>query len=394
MNFPLHSLRVLDLSRLLPGPYCTMLLADFGAEVIKIEEPGLGDYARLYEPKLGTESAMFFSLNRNKKSLSVNLKDERGRAIFLELVKSADVLVESFRPGVMERLGLGYETLKAINPRLIYCAITGYGQSGPYAHLPGHDINYLSFTGLLDLQGEREGKPVIPAVQIADIGGGALMAAVGILLALQARQKTGRGQFIDVSMMDGVLSWLQTSLPAFLASKTLPWRGQLPLSGGLACYQVYETADQRFLAVGALEHKFWQVFCEEIGRPEYVSRLHAPQEEQEQMKADIAEIIKSRTQAEWLERFQGKEACVTPVKNLEEALKDPQVNHREMIVEVEHPELGLVKQLGIPIKLSETSGAIRTLAPKRGEHTAELLAELGYSSAEIAQLRQDRVIEG
>jgi crotonobetainyl-CoA:carnitine CoA-transferase CaiB-like acyl-CoA transferase len=392
MTLPLTSIRVLDLTRLLPGPYCTLLLADFGAEVIKVEDPKLGDYARWGDPKQGEESAFFLSLNRNKKSVGINLKSDQGKKIFLNLVKTADVLVESFRPGVMDRLGLGYTRLKEINPKLVYCAITGYGQDGPYVDMPGHDINYLSYAGALEIQGERNGKPVVPAVQIADIGGGALMAAVGILMALMARNQTGRGQFVDISMMDGVVSWLQTVIPDYLATGTVKRRGELRLSGGRACYGVYETADQRYLSVGALEPKFWEVFCREIGRTDLIPLLEAPLDEQERMKIEIQAIIKTKRLDEWVAVFAGKDTCVAPVLNAEEMMRDPQVVHRQMIVDVEHPLLGKIKQLGIPIKLSDTAGSIRNQAPKLGEQTQEVLGELGMQAQELEALRAEGVI--
>lgn len=391
MTLPLDSIRVLDLTRLLPGPFCTWLLADFGADVIKVEDPSLGDYARWSEPKQGDMGAMFHALNRNKKSLSLNLKTEKGREIFRQLVKEADVLVESFRPGVMDRLGVGYESLKEINPRLIYCAITGYGQDGPYAHLPGHDINYLSYAGMLDLQGVRGGPPFVPAVQVADIGGGALMAGMGILMALLARDRTGKGQFVDISMMDGVISWMPV-LSDFLATGRLPRRGEMVLSGGKACYGVYETADGRYLSVGALEPKFWEVFCQEIGKPEFISRLNAPLDEQERMKESIAAVMKTKTLAEWMDIFRDKDTCVAPVLNLEEAVQNPQVKHRQMVMEVQHPSLGMIRQVGFPIKLSETPAQYRHSAPKLGEHNEEILTQLGYSAADIEQLRKERVI--
>lgn len=376
---PLQSIRVLDLTRLLPGPYCTMLLADFGAEVIKVEDPKLGDYARGYEPKFDEDSAVFHLLNRNKKSICLDLKTKEGKEHFLKLVENADVVVESFRPGVMERLGLDYETLKSINPGLIYCAVTGYGQTGPYADLPGHDINYISYAGLLYLMGERGGKPVIPAAQIADIGGGALPAAVGILLALVEKQKSGKGQFVDISMMDGVISWLQTSLPDYLATNVLPKRGEQKLSGGLACYQVYETKDNRWLSVGALEPKFWAAFCRAIERPDLIPLLGAPLHEQHRLKYEIQSVILQKTQAEWLETFAGTDSCVAPVYSIDEMTQDPQVIARDMIQEVEHETLGNMKQIGVPIKLSETPGKIRTQAPKLGEHTDEILGKIRVS---------------
>lgn len=372
---PLKSIRVLDLTRLLPGPYCTLILADFGAEVIKIEEPSIGDYARADEPKLDEDSAYFHSINRNKKSVCIDLKTDQGKEQFLKLVEDADVLVESFRPGVMERLGLGYDVLKEIKPSLIYCAITGYGQTGPYSSKPGHDINYISYAGLLELMGETDRKPIIPATQIADIGGGALPATIGILLAVIEQKRTGKGQFIDISMLDGVISWMQTILPYYFASVEQK-RGQLPLSGEKACYAVYETKDNKFISVGALEEKFWKQFCEVIGRDDFIPLLNSSLSQQLKMKNDIQQIILKKTRDEWMELFSEVEACVAPVLSIEEAMQDPQVLFREMIQDVEHPELGLLKQIGFPIKLSETPAKIRRKAPKLGEHTGEFVNKL------------------
>lgn len=372
MTSPLQSIKVLDLTRLLPGPYCTMFLADFGAEIIKVEEPTLGDYARDEEPKIGSDSAIFTSLNRNKKSVTLDLKSEEGKEFFLELVKDADILVESFRPKVMDRLGLGYETLKNINPKLIYCAITGYGQTGPYANKPGHDLNYISYAGLLDLVGERKEKPIAPPVQIADIGGGSLMAVIGILMALQARNHTGKGQFVDISMLDGAVSWLQTLLPNYLADQQLPNRGELPLSGEKACYGVYETNDGRFIAVGALELKFWTEFCKAIEREDLIQSLNVPIEHQQEMKKEIAEVIKTKTLAEWTEVFERYDACVSPVLNFDEMTEHPQIKNRQMIQDIP----GIAgKQINNPIKLSDTPSKIYANAPKLGEHNEEILGK-------------------
>ncbi|MFC2948049.1 CaiB/BaiF CoA transferase family protein [Virgibacillus sediminis] len=373
---PLTSIRILDLTRLLPGPYCTLILADFGAEVIKVEEPLYGDYARAEEPKLDEDSAFFHSINRNKKSVSIDLKSKEGKEQFLKLAEEADVVVESFRPGVMDRLGLGYEVLKEVNPSLVYCAITGYGQTGPYALRAGHDINYISYAGLLYLMGESDRGPVVPATQIADIGGGALPATVGILLAVIEQQKTGKGQFVDVSMMDGAISWLQTILPDYFASNKEEKRGELALSGGKACYSVYETKDKGYLAVGALEEKFWRKFCEVIGREDFIPLLDAPVAEQHRLKYEIQQIISLKTRDEWLQLFSGTETCVTPVLSIEEIASDPQVKAREMIQELDHPALGKVKQIGFPIKLSGTPAEIRTKAPGLGEHNEQILGKL------------------
>jgi crotonobetainyl-CoA:carnitine CoA-transferase CaiB-like acyl-CoA transferase len=380
---PLEGIRVLDLTRLLPGPYCSLMLADFGADVIKIEDPKLGDYMRWSEPKAGELSAMFYSLNRNKRSMSLDLKIERNKEIFIDLVKTADVLVESFRPGVMERLGLGYEELKKHNPKLIYCAITSYGQSGPYKDMPGHDINFLSYSGLLELQGEQNRKPVSSSVQIGDIGGGALMGVIGILVSIIEAKKSGKGQFIDISMLDGAVSWMQTILPAYLTSNELPNRGELVLNGGRACYEIYETKDHRFLSVGALELKFWKNFCSVIGKEELISKLNAPDEQQNAVKEEIQKVISTKTLNEWQQLFNGVDACVAPVLTVEEMVNDPQIKDRRMIEEVYHPNLGMIRQLANPIKLSRTSAKTVSQAPGLGEHNEELFKELGYSHSEL-----------
>ena len=387
MTLPLEGIRVLDLSRLLPGPYCTMLMADFGAEVIKIEDPTQGDYARW----MG-QGAFFSSLNRNKKSVSLNLKTDEGKEIFRQMAQRADMVVESFRPGVMERLGLGYETLKETHPRLIYCSITGYGQDGPYRDRAGHDINFLSYAGILGLNGEKDAKPVVPPVQIADLGGGALMALSGILMALIARQATGKGQFVDISMLDGAVSWLQATLPQYLLTGKLPERGEPELSGGLACYGVYETTDRRYLSVGALEPKFWVEFCRKIGREDLIDDGYAQPEKQAELKEIIASVIKEKTLSDWMEIFDGADACVSPVLTLEEMVKDPQVRHRQMILDLKIPERGDVRLPGIPVKLSETPGSVRFLSPGLGEHNEKYLKELGYKEKEIIQFKEKNVI--
>lgn len=366
--FPLQSIRVLDLSRLLPGPFCTMLLADFGAEVIKIEAPDLGDYARHYEPKIDENSVMFHSLNRNKKSVTFDLKTDEGKDQFLQMIGKADVVVESFRPGVMKRLGLDFPVLEKINPRLIYCAISGYGQTGPYAEMPGHDINYISYAGLLELMGEKDGKPIVPAVQVADLAGGAYPAVTGILLALLEREKSGKGQFIDISMMEGVISLLQSTLPNYLMKNIPSKRGEQMLSGGLACYEVYQTKDGRWLAVGALEMKFWYVFCQKIGKPEWIPLLNEPDEVQYKLKHDIQTAMYTKTLAEWMDIFEDAEACVSPVLTFAELVNHPQVQARKMFEAIEQDGIP-VKHIGIPIKLSRTPGKIRAAAPKLGEHT-------------------------
>ncbi|MGG1674342.1 CaiB/BaiF CoA transferase family protein [Neobacillus sp. NRS-1170] len=393
MPSALENLRVLDLTRLLPGPYCTMLLADFGAEVIKVEDTGPGDYARVGTPKWGEDSTFFHSLNRNKKSVCLDLKTEQGKEIFLNMAEKADVIVESFRPGVMDRLGVGYKVLKEKNSGLIYCSLTGYGQTGPYSTQPGHDLNYISYAGLLEFFGERNRKPTVPPVPIADIGGGALLATVGILMALFERNRSGNGQFVDISMMDGALSWLQLTLPDYLASNIEPKRGELPLSGRHAFYEVYETKDGRYLSVGAVEAKFWKEFCRVIERDDLIKQQYAPIQEQDRIKDEIQAVISTKTQQEWVEIFLGVEACVSPVNRLANLESDPQFIQREMIQTYHDTEAGEVKLIAPPIKLSETPGTIRELAPKSGQHTAEILAEMGYSIQRIDEWKNKGVIK-
>lgn len=368
---PLDEIRILDLTRLLPGPYCTLMLADFGAEVIKVEEPGVGDYARWEEPMVSEDKgAMFHSLNRNKKSVTLNLKSDSDKSVFIELVKTADVLVESFRPGVMGRLGLNYETLKEANEKLIYCAITGYGQTGPYAKKPGHDLNYLSYAGIIELQGEEERVPVSSSIQIADLAGGAQMAINGILLALMERTKSGKGQFVDISMLDGSISLMQTLLPKYLYDRQLPEQGKTDLTGGKAAYRVYKTADGRFISVAALEPKFWVEFCNAIEKPELLDFLMKPIEDQHYAMDVIQNVIKTKTLHEWMVIFENIDTCVAPLLNLKEVTENPQVKAREMIVKAEG-----IEQIGIPIKLSRTPGQFKFSSASLGEHNIELLGK-------------------
>jgi crotonobetainyl-CoA:carnitine CoA-transferase CaiB-like acyl-CoA transferase len=315
---PLDGLLVLDLTRLLPGAAATMQLANFGAEVVKIEEPQRGDYARSLPPYIDGEGAVFQMVNRGKKSVALDLKSENGRAAFLHLVSTADVVVESFRPGAMTRLGIGYETLRALNERLIYVSISGYGQDGPWAAMAGHDINFLALGGALEGNGAPGGPPAIPGIQIADLAGGALQAVTGVLLALAARAKTGRGQAVDVSMVDGVAWMLPVALGLHAATGELPVRGGGVLTGRYACYRVYETADGRWLAVGALESKFWRNLCEALGCPHFIEDQFAEGARREEIVAELARIFRARPAEEWFEQLRPMDCCVTPVRNVAE----------------------------------------------------------------------------
>jgi crotonobetainyl-CoA:carnitine CoA-transferase CaiB-like acyl-CoA transferase len=388
---PLDSIKVLDLTRLLPGAVATMMLGDFGADVIKIEEPGAGEPMRRMPPLVNGEGAYFLATHRNKRSVALDLKHEAGRGAFLRLAEKSDVVVESFRPGVMRRLGLDYETLREVNPRLIYCAVTGYGQDGPYAGRAGHDINYIAVAGLLGLNGAAQGAPVIPGVQMADLAGGALQAVVGILLALAARERTGRGQMVDISMTDGALSLMVIPLSTMFATGRAPERGAETLSGRFACYHVYETSDGRHVALGALEPKFWAAACRVLGCEELIAAQFAGGEEQARSVETVQQIFRRRSAAEWLEVFAAADACLELVGDPQEAINHPQIAHRCLISELDHAAHGPLKQIAPTARLSETPGEMRLAPPRLGEHTREVLREIGYADEEIERLQRGGV---
>ena len=396
---PLSNVRVLDLTRLLPGGFCSLLLADLGADVVKVEDTGGGDYVRWAPPyygsdagqALGTRSALYLALNRGKRSIRVDLKSEAGRDAFLRLVPRCDVVLESFRPGVLDRLGVGYETLRQINPRIVYCAITGYGQSGPNASRAGHDMNYLGLVGLLGLTGEPGGRPIQSAGQIADVGGGALMAAFGVMAALWERERSGEGQLVDVSMTDGALSWLAMVAAAYFCDGQVPRRGEGQLTGGFVCYYPYEAADG-WVTCGALEPKFWAAFCNGVGRPDLVEK----QFERPGSDAwrEIADLFRSRTRDDWRAFNDRHDAMIEPILDLDEALDSELVRAREMLVEVEQPGIGPVRLLGQPVKLSRTPADDTRPAPALGEHTEEVLDEAGFGGDEIAALIDGGAVAG
>jgi alpha-methylacyl-CoA racemase len=398
VSLPLEGIRVLDLSRLLPGGFCSLLLADFGADVLKVEDTGMGDYIRWSPPfyegaHASAKSALFLSLNRNKRSIRLDLKHERGREALLRLVREYDVVLESFRPGVLDRLGVGYERMREENPGIVYCAISGYGQAGSKRDASGHDMNYLGLVGLLGLTGERGGEPVQAAGQIADLGGGALMAAFGILAALRERDGSGEGQLVDVSMSDGALSWLAMVAATYFADGTVPRRGDLPLAGSLVCYRPYECADG-WVTLGALEPKFWQAWCRGVGREDLVAmQFDRPGSA---AHGQVQEIFKGRTRADWEAFAQQHDCCLEPLLELDEALASELVREREMVVELEQPgSTRTVRQLGVPIKLGRTPGEhARLPGPALGEHTEEVLLATGYSEAEVADLLQSGAAAG
>ncbi len=396
---PLADVRVLDLTRLLPGGFCSLLLADLGAEVLKVEDTGMGDYVRWAPPYYGdeemngqgTRSALYLSLNRGKRSIRLDLKSEGGRDAFLRLAERYDVVLESFRPGVMDRLGVGYQRLREANPGLVYCAITGYGQDGPNALRAGHDMNYLGLNGILGLSGAAGGAPTQAAAQIADLGGGALMAAVGVLAALHERQRSGEGQEVDISMTDGSMAWLAMVAGGYFAGGEVPRRGEGQLSGGLLCYFPYEASDG-WVSCGALEPKFWAAFCNGAGRPELIeSQFEAPGSEAWRA---VAAVFRSRSREEWRAFNDEHDCCIEPILELDEALESELTRARQMVVEVDQPGIGPVRQLGLPIKLDRTPGDPTRPAPAFGEHTAAVLGEVGYSDAEVEALLSSRAAAG
>ena len=394
----LEGLKVLDLSRLLPGGFCSLLLADFGADVIKVEDTGMGDYLRWSPPyyegvEESARSALFLALNGGKRSIRVDLGSEPGRAVLLRLVREADVLLESFRPGVLDRLGVGYERLRQENPGLVYCAITGYGQYGPSRERPGHDINYLGLNGILGLTGEADGPPVQAAGQIADLGGGALMGAIGILVALRERERSGLGQLVDCSMFDGSLSWLAVVVAAALASGHAERRGENVLAGRVICYRPYRCADG-YVTLGALEPKFWDAFCRGVGREDLLNR--AFEKAGSDAHRELEEIFAARTRCQWREFATAHDCCLEPVLDLDEALASELVRAREMVVELAQPGADRpVKVLGTPIKLGRTpADPARAPGPGLGEHTEEVLSEAGFGAEEIAALLRSGAVAG
>jgi crotonobetainyl-CoA:carnitine CoA-transferase CaiB-like acyl-CoA transferase len=376
----LSGITVIDLSRLLPGPYCSMILADHGARVIAVED------------KRFLADELFFNLiNRNKEHMSLNLKTAKGKEIFFRLIQNADVLLEGFRPGVVDRLGVGYETVQKVNPKIIYCSITGYGQSGPFRDRAGHDANYMGYAGVLDLIGEADRPPSIPGVPIADMAGGSMNAAIGILLALFARQNTGKGQYIDISMTDGMVAFLPTALFFRQLTGQEPARADGLFSHRYACYNTYETADGQFLSIGAVENRFWRQLCDLLGVPDYAELQYDDQHRLEIIEF-MRQAFKQKTLDEWDVLFEGVDICWGRVQSLSEVLEDPLFRQREMVLEIEGNNGKTSKTLGVPVKLSETPGAVRTPPVNFGESTPEILRELGYSDNQIKRFEEDGVV--
>lgn len=382
MSSALSGLKILDLTMNLPGPYMTWLLAAMGADVVKIENPVGGDYARVLGGQ--TDSPLFEAVNRNKKSVALNLKHPEGKRIFLDLLDSYDILVEGFRPGTMEKLGLEYEAVSNRNQRLIYVSITGYGHNSPYRLRAGHDVNYLALAGILGMTGTADGQPVLPGVQIADIAGGSYLALSGLLAAIIQREKTGKGQFVDAAMFDGALSMATMVFGAVQAGLEKPLPGGMVLNGRFPCYGVYPTKDGKHMSLGALEPKFWQNFCEVVNRRD----LAGGQFGGEEVKAEISDLFASKTQDEWVELLKSADACCEPVLPLDEAVESPLVAARGMLTR--HPDGN--RFLASPMRLSDSPPMEERKAPRLGEHTEEVLGRLGLSRENMASLEEKGVI--
>ena len=397
---PLSGIKIIDLTKLAPGPHCTMILGDLGADIIKVEEPGAptgrraeqGGATGKVKSVVGFGSVPTNALARNKKSIGLNLKSGPGKEIFVRLAQRADVVVEEFRPGVAKRLGIGYDVLSVRNPRLIYCAVTGFGQTGPYKDLVGHDLNYIAHSGALSLIGRRDQPPTIPLNLLADYAGGGMHAAIGVLAALVARGQTGRGQFVDIAMLDGVMLLIAQALSTYYTNDKIPRRGNTSMDGAAPYYNLYETSDGKTITIGSVEPWFYANLCRAMGCEQYITdqNNHAKWTE---MQEHLAGLFKTRTRDQWWEHLIKADICVGRMLTLDELADDPQIRARNMIVEVETPTGEKVRQVGISVKLSETPGSIRSLAARLGEHTEEVLGDLGYSMADIARWREEGAIK-
>jgi len=386
----LDDLCIIDLTRYLPGSFTSMFLADFGAEVIMIESPTRGEPGRSNPPFINGVSARHLLLQRNKKSLTLDLNTSEGKEIFFKLIESADVVIENFKPGYLSKIGLDYDAAVEVNPRIIYCSLTGFGQYGPNRDIAGHDINYIGLAGILGLSGSAQNAPCLPGIQIADLCG-SLMAQIGILVALMSRNKTGRGQYIDISFLDSAISLLPLIAAAYFAENRSYKQGEHIYTGSMAWYNIYLTKDHKYLTIGALETKFWHKLCEYLDVPEFKD-MQFEQEQQPKMIAKLQEIFMTKTQQEWIQLLAPLNVCVGPVLEVSEVFNDPNTIEREMVFTANHPVAGEVKQIGFPIKMSYTPAAYQRGAPLLGEDNRNILISLGYSLDDIEELRKKNII--
>jgi len=394
----LDGINVLDLTGMGPSSFAAGMLADMGADVIKISTPpgasnkGVGAGIDFID---GVDASAFYDTPRNKKNIGINFKAESGKKLFFQLVETADVVLEAFRPGVMDRLGIGYEAASQKNPRIIYCSVSGFGQSGPYRDLPGHDANYAAMGGALGLIGYSANEPPVMAENIiADMTTAVLQAVIGILMAIIAREKTGQGQLVDISMTDGVLFVLSCipEIGEYLINGTVPERGNTLFGGAQPCYAVYETGDHKYLSIGTLEPHFWKRLCHTLNRKDLIAKQYAPSPVKEKVFTELRTIFRTKTRDEWFDILTEADVPVGKVLDIDETFSDPHMQHREMLIEVDHPRYGKAKQIGFPIKFSGTPWQLRIPAARLGDHTDDVLSGLGYSAEEIRKLRQEQVI--
>ena len=390
---PLDGIRILDLSRLLPGPYASHILASFGAEVIKVEKPGEGDYIRDSEPKAQGFNALFLTINRGKKSIAIDLKDSNGKEAFLALARKSDVVLDGFRPGAMTRLGLGYEQLKEVNPKLIYAALTGYGQTGRHANRAGHDLNYVAHAGMLDLLGESDGMPAVPGIQIADVAAGALPTVIGILLALQHRSRSHQGQLVDISMYDSILGLMPVQIANYTATKRRPKRGHERLFGRYACYNIYPVRNGRFLTVAALEPKFWRALCTALEREDLIPDQYVEGDQQQVLIAELTRIFQKKSVAEWMEVFGEADVCIAEVREISRSVQDDNLAERGIVLPVRGADGTVYEQLGVFPKLSDAPGYVSGDAPARGEHTRQILKSVNFTVKRINEMLAAKTAE-
>ncbi len=388
---PLEGVKMIDFTRLLPGPLATMFLADMGADVIKVEDPDTPDYVRDFEPRVNGMSMFYLSLNRNKRSLAVNYLSAEGKQIIFDLAKTADVFVEQYRPGVMSEMGLGYEHLSKINPRLIYISVTGYGQQSPKAKEAGHDLNYIALAGALGITGNDQ-EPMIPGFQLADIAGGAYMTMNAVTAALYQREKTGKGEWVDVSMTDATVPFGVLQFAAYQGTKQISAPNDFELSGKLPNYNVYACADGKYIALGSLEPKFWNLFCTKAGRHDWAERF-LKAAEQPKIKEEVSTFFKTKTREEWLEYFKEEDICLTAVNGLNELERDSYLVERKMLIENEHNAVGKYLTINQPLKFKQANFDNNWSAPDLGDDSATVLQELKYSNETIATLKNKGIVK-
>jgi crotonobetainyl-CoA:carnitine CoA-transferase CaiB-like acyl-CoA transferase len=388
MALALEGIRILDMAWLGPGPFCSFMLGDLGADVIKVYEAHPerrgGPVMFLFDPTMQPGL-------RNCRTMGLNLKEEAGRNIFYDLARTADVVMEGFRPGVVKRLGVDYDTIKQINPRIVYASLTGYGQDGPYRDVVGHDVNYISISGLLGMTGPAGGTPVIPGPVIADFTGG-MSAAIGILAALMARGRSGKGQLVDVSMTDAVTEMTSIQINPYLHNNMIPKRGETMFTGHYPWYNVYETKDSKYISIGALEPWFFSNLCGLLGCEKFIEHQFAEGEKRQEIFNYFKETFLTKTRDEWIALLRQKDVCVAPVHDIDELETDPQLTARRMIIEADHPILGRVKQVGSMHKLSDSPVEVRNWSVRFGQHTEEILSELGYDKARVNELLEAEVV--